>query len=179
MIEIRHPFPKSWWVEPGQFLAGCYPGDLDPEKAEAKLRALLDAGIRSVVNLQVEGETANGKAFVPYREMLHRLSQVKGIETTGVRIAIRDNDVPSRETMLRILDVIDAAIHCGQPVYVHCWGGHGRTATVVGCWLVRRGYTGRAALERILHLRGHDTELRRRPAPQTRAQIEMVRDWHE
>ena len=27
----------------------------------------------------------------------------------------------------------------GRKVYVHCWGGVGRTGTVVGCYLVRQG----------------------------------------
>ena len=31
-------------------------------------------------------------------------------------------------------------------MYLHCWGGVGRTGTVVGCWLVRHGRTGDEAL---------------------------------
>ncbi|MFZ5949388.1 MAG: fused DSP-PTPase phosphatase/NAD kinase-like protein [Candidatus Rifleibacteriota bacterium] len=27
----------------------------------------------------------------------------------------------------------------GKPVYVHCWGGLGRTGVVVGCWSRRHG----------------------------------------
>ena len=41
--------------------------------------------------------------------------------------------------MTRILDDVDAALADGGAVYVHCWGGIGRTGTVVGCWLVRHG----------------------------------------
>ena len=48
--------------------------------------------------------------------------------------------------MASILDAIDAALDGGKTVYVHCWGGVGRTGTVVGCWLVRHGKTGDEAL---------------------------------
>ena len=44
---------------------------------------------------------------------------------------------------------IDEAMSAGKAVYVHCWGGVGRTGTVVGCWLVRHGRTGEQALEQI------------------------------
>jgi len=48
------PFERSYWVVPGKFLAGAYPGDSDPEKAERKLRGLLAAGIRCIVDLTTE-----------------------------------------------------------------------------------------------------------------------------
>jgi len=38
-------------------------------------------------------------------------------------------------------------------VFVHCWGGVGRTGTVVGCLLVDAGHDGQAALDRITALR--------------------------
>jgi len=31
------PFPRTYWVIPGRFLAGFYPGDLDPSRQKAKL----------------------------------------------------------------------------------------------------------------------------------------------
>ena len=39
-----------------------------------------------------------------------------------------------------MLDAIDDQLENGGNVYVHCWGGKGRTGTVVGCWLIRHGY---------------------------------------
>ena len=41
----------------------------------------------------------------------------------------------------------------GGTVYVHCWGGIGRTGTVVGCWLVRHGLDEGDAIARIAALR--------------------------
>lgn len=39
------------------------------------------------------------------------------------------NEMPG----IRILDAIDARLEAGKSVYVHCWGGIGRTDTVAGC----------------------------------------------
>ena len=59
------------------------------------------------------------------------------------RHSIVDMDVPrSQQQTAGILDAIDKALEDGKNVYVHCWGGIGRTGTVVGCWLVRHGMTG-------------------------------------
>lgn len=45
------PLERTYWVGPGEFLAGAYPGDTVPEKAAEKLRAIIDAGIRCFVDL--------------------------------------------------------------------------------------------------------------------------------
>jgi protein-tyrosine phosphatase len=39
--------------------------------------------------------------------------------------------------MERILATIKRAIDERATEYVHCWGGIGRTGTVVGCWMVQ------------------------------------------
>jgi protein-tyrosine phosphatase len=38
-------------------------------------------------------------------------------------------------------------------VYLHCWGGKGRTCTVVGCLLIDGGLDYEAAIVRIAQLR--------------------------
>jgi protein-tyrosine phosphatase len=50
-----------------------------------------------------------------------------------VRQSVRDAGVPQgREQMERILATIRDEVAAGRPVYIHCWGGIGRTGTVVG-----------------------------------------------
>jgi protein-tyrosine phosphatase len=53
-----------------------------------------------------------------------------------IRTPIRDGGCPTIDELRAILDRIDAELARGEVVYVHCGGGHGRTGTVVGCWLV-------------------------------------------
>lgn len=172
------PFPRSYWVEPGRFLAGCYPGSVDPQDAERKLSALLDAGIRCVINLMEPEETDHqGNPFAPYDEPLRRLGADRDVEVEMVRIPVPDQCVPTRDVMKDILNAIDRAIGNGQPVLVHCWGGKGRTGTVVGCWLARRGIAnGDDALRRIQYLRRHDPTAQE-PSPENSVQRRMVRSW--
>ena len=72
--------------------------------------------------------------------------------------------------MSDILDAIDAALRDGKTVYVHCWGGVGRTGTVIGCWLVRHGKTGDEALSQIAEWwwRGVQKVRRQPRSPETR-----------
>lgn len=42
------PFAQSYWVQPGLICAGHYPGDLDPQERDKKLRGLLDLGLRRI-----------------------------------------------------------------------------------------------------------------------------------
>ena len=60
---------------------------------------------------------------------------------------------PTAGHVMQILDDIDAVRADGGTVYVHCWGGVGRTGTVVGCLLVRHGLDGGDAIARIAELR--------------------------
>jgi|YNPNPStandDraft_1061719.scaffolds.fasta_scaffold87689_1 hypothetical protein len=172
------PFPRSYWVVPGQLLAGCYPGDPHPQEAQRKLTGLLDVGIRHVINLmEPQEKNHEGRPFVPYQESLTHLAQERGIPVTCVRFPIRDGNVPSREGMRAILDDLDQALAEGRPVYVHCWGGRGRTGTVVGCYLARHGWAnGPEALAKIRELRCHEPTSAL-PSPETAVQREMVCSW--
>jgi len=172
------PFPRSWWVRRPVLLAGCYPGSLDTVEARAKLHALVDAGIRTVVSLQPADETnADGAPFAPYEPLLQRLAAAEGVVVSCTQHPIQDCGVPSTAEMTAILDAMDVSISDRRPVYVHCWGGHGRTGTVVGCWLVRHGCSGTEALAKLATLRRHDSYLTENPAPQTEDQRQLVRDW--
>jgi hypothetical protein len=178
---VTKPFGRSYWVEPGRLLAGFYPGGLTEHEAEQKLRALLDAGITYVVNLTEEDEPgANGQPFRPYNPLLMALATARRVEVTCVRMPIRDQDIPPVATMQKILDTIDSAMQRKLATYVHCWGGLGRTGTVVGCYLVRHGIaSGEEALNRITHLRrNHDTDFHR-SSPETPRQRDMVRQWRK
>ena len=72
------------------------------------------------------------------------------------------------------------ALDDDKSVYVHCWGGIGRTGTVVGCWLVRHGMTGDEALAQIVEWwRGMEKARIHPRSPQTREQHAYVRNWAE
>lgn len=69
--EYEVPFERSYWVIPGIFLAGYYPGDRKPEQEYMKLKGLVKAGIRCMVNLMEEEELNHiGQIFKPYESVL-------------------------------------------------------------------------------------------------------------
>jgi ADP-ribosylglycohydrolase len=174
------PLERSYWVVPGKFLAGAYPGDVVPERAEQKIRALLSAGIRCVVDLtEKRDRNLAGLPVIHYEEFLNSVATKERLEVSYHRNSITDLDVPSRDQMREILDLIDSAIGSDRPVYVHCLGGIGRTGTVVGCWLSRHGVgRGNAVLELIRKLRRNEKQAHIE-SPETAQQRRFVCDWKE
>lgn len=168
----KHPIPDSYWVVPGRLLAGEYPGARDPEEARLKLRLLLDAGVGVFLDLTEEGEYG----LKPYVSLAKQEAAHLGREVVHQRMPIRDQDTPSIEEMNEILDAIDAALEEGRTVYLHCWGGIGRTGTVVGCYLVRHGLNGRQSLDQIESLRAGTPDGWRR-SPENDEQEAMVLGW--
>jgi hypothetical protein len=172
------PFEGSYWVVSGKLLAGCYPSDKRPDEAGRILKALLDAGIRTFIDLTEEHE-ADLYGFEPYEESIRVLAGDRGLTADCVRFPIPDMDVPSPVVMKQILDAGDAAIVRGKPVFVHCLGGRGRTGTVVGCWLARHGRaTGNQALDLLRKLRKNDPTWVFR-SPETEQQRQMVKRWKQ
>ncbi|MYA61486.1 MAG: hypothetical protein F4X94_02810 [Dehalococcoidia bacterium] len=153
-MKTDQPSQNSYWVRTGRFAAGEYPGARDSAQAARKIEGLLDAGIDHFIDLTEIGE------LVPYDKIADRTASSLGLKIEWERHPIPDlSGSRTREQMRGILDAIDDALSDGKTVYVHCWGGVGRTGTVVGCWLVRHGHLGEEALqeieERWQHKAGH------------------------
>ena len=164
--------PNAYWVAPGKLLAGAYPCAADLDTANRRVAALLSVGIDHVVDLTEPGEYN----LRPYWPLLLAQAAAAGREVTRRQWAIPDVTAPTIAQMRAILADIDDAFRAGRTVYVHCYGGIGRTGTVVGCYLVNQGLSGAAALEMITRLR-QPLPKSYRPSPETAAQCELVRTW--
>ena len=79
--------------------------------------------------------------------------------------------------MTDILHRIDENIKDGLPVYVHCWGGIGRTGTVVGCYLIQNGYANSGDVFEYIDYLKRTTNAAHRTSPETDEQMEFVRQW--
>jgi hypothetical protein len=133
-----------------------------------------------VINLMEENERKKyGDPFPSYENAIMRYARKSGANITCVRRPIKDLTAPTPEYIRNILDEIDETVSRGKPVYVHCWGGKGRTGTVVGCYLTRHGYAqGQDVLDLIAKLRHNDPEVDH-PSPETRPQRDMVTNWQK
>jgi protein-tyrosine phosphatase len=160
-------YPQTYWVQPGRLLAGPCPG------SDEHLAALAAAGVTCILNLQFPEEVNHaGEPFrdytVPYRALLD------GRQPRFLRFPVPDFSIPTRAGMVAILDALDAALADGHTIYLHCWGGKGRTGTVVGCWLARHGHAqGQAAVEKVWKLR----EGLKGDSPENETQRAFVRGW--
>jgi protein-tyrosine phosphatase len=74
-----------------------------------------------------------------------------------------------------IVDRIRGEIDSGRVVYVHCWGGKGRTSTVVGCLLIDDGLDYDAAIARVAELRA-GTRKAIDACPESPAQHRVLRE---
>ena len=170
-VEHRpRPIEMCYWVVPGRLLAGEYPGHREEDKAKEKLARLTGAGVSVFIDL-TDLATTDGH-LKPYAHLLDGPSHQP--------FAIIDQSVPaSAELTKAALDAIDAHMEAGETVYVHCWGGVGRTGTIIGCWLARHYEPGQAALNRLRELWKENPKSRQpgRRSPETAEQEQYVREW--
>lgn len=169
---LPRPIPESYWVVPGRFLAGEYPALAAEVDNIRQLNALLREGFDTFINLTDETE------LPPYDPILHAQAAEYGLEVQHMRFTIRDFDIPQPAHMQTILEAIDAALESGRKVYLHCWGGIGRTGTTVGCYLVRRGLSGEQALRQLDEWWQNVPKSSLYPkSPQTERQMQFVLQW--
>ena len=170
------PWPNTYRLPGETIFAGEYPGDHDPDAARDKLGRLLDHGVRAFVDL-----TRPVDGLSPYADLLDALARERGVDVQHLPLPVPDMGIPEPEFMQGILDAIDLEARAGRGVYVHCWGGIGRTGTAVACLLMRRGLDAEAALDEVQRLYSTmpKSQGTHRYSPQTREQQEFVRQWRE
>ncbi len=164
---ISKPLSQSYEVTgDGIYFAGEYPGDKNGEKAEDKIRHMVHFGIRHFVDLTEEHELR------PYQQYLP-----KGV--TYTRFPIRDVSVPtSIEKVHQLLNKISELKKLDNGyVYLHCWGGVGRTGTIVACQKAR--IFENPTLEDVLTaLRNGFSDMPKsayRQTPETKEQIDFIK----
>lgn len=140
----RHDdFIHAWWVEPGRLLAGEYPGHPDPARARSKVDVLVDAGVRTFVDLTTPEDPLD-----PYARHVERAAAARDLTLEHVRFPIPDRDVVDDSRYAEVVDILAEARRSGV-AYVHCWGGVGRTGTVIGSVLASAGAGYDEILDRL------------------------------
>ena len=123
-IQNRRPIDNSYRVT-NQIYAGEYPRNKDRESSVIKLQQFESFGITHFIDL------TEGRELEPYEEMLYSGASYQ-------RFPIRDVSVPKsmdevRKLVKRIIKIVSN--NPEAKVYIHCWGGVGRTGLIVGCLL--------------------------------------------
>ncbi|CDO20654.1 Protein tyrosine/serine phosphatase [Mycolicibacterium mageritense DSM 44476 = CIP 104973] len=172
--ETPPPWPHddvlhAWWVKPHRLLAGEYPGATTPEKAAAKVRLLVEAGVDTIVDLTTEHD-----GLTPYRDELQAAAEHAGRRVRHCAHPIPDFGVLDHAGYDAILARIHSELDAGRTVYVHCWGGKGRTGTVIGCFLAESGLSYDDVIARIAELRS-GTRKAAHCCPESAAQHDLLR----
>jgi len=151
----RGPHSRSNWLPIGQrerlqFCVGGWPfklpsgygisGESD-EEAETKVRLLLEAGVTTFVNLtqstthELLLSTASNSSYASWEPRVRLLGTRIGASTLNfsIKCPMPDEGVTSDDLLAKLLEELLEEL-CDQErvLYVHCYGGHGRSG-VVGC----------------------------------------------
>ena len=132
-----------------------------------------------------EASWRSGQALRPYvkdaQQLLIKARQTGSAKITQTRLdllhlPIIDGSVTSDHALSRLADDCCQRILDGERLYIHCWGGHGRTGTLVAVVLAR--LYGLTTVEALTYTQAlHD--VRRYPqnvrSPQTQVQVEQVK----
>jgi atypical dual specificity phosphatase len=155
VTEFVAPALNFSWLEDG-LVAGCRGPRTDQD-----LASLLTLRVRRLVRLAPEDETGL------------RRSQVARSEIQDCYEPVPDWTAPSQDQIDRVIAFIRTAVEHGEPVAVSCGAGCGRTGTVLACYLVAKGLSPNAAIDKLVIERPCSDEILRVPG-----QKEAVFHYH-
>jgi len=177
------PTDESNWVIPEILLVGAYPSSLDDEENFQILSSLLNLKVTTFVCLQQEyvheGVTEimwrRGDYLRPYFKDAVEIAKQLGMDSAKlslVHFPIEDCGVADDDRLGALARHLERLLRGGEVMYLHCWGGHGRTGMVV-CLLLHLLYNldAEQAMKRCQFL--HD--LRKIPVPVGSPQTEQQR----
>lgn len=163
-VNNRRPIENSYKVT-NNIYAGEYPRNKDDESSCAKLKQFERFGITHFVDLTEEGE------LQPYELFLYKGARY-------LRFPIKDVSIPLSTASVRSLVAKIVKTIKQNPkakVYIHCWGGVGRTGLVVGCLLgelYRKNYD--ETLKKLDELFSACPKSARRNTPETAEQYQFI-----
>jgi hypothetical protein len=187
----KGPLPESNKVFDGLY-AGAFPGEFDTPGSNSNLIACLNWGITEFVCLQSEYKSETNpskwheKNLRPYHLDLEQILDNRGNHPTLLssvpseiqfkHFPIADLQTISDAETLQIAKEVVNDLDGGKVIYLHCWGGHGRTGVIVCLVLhIKFKLTADAALERCQTCHDKRDWLCYTPSPQTTKQRDQVR----
>lgn len=164
MVFPTKPTPNSFKVTDNIY-AGEYPRDRDEDKSVNKMKQFERFGISHFIDLTEKGELASYKEFL-------------GAGMSHQRFPIPDVSVPtSTEDVRKLIWEIKRYIEAipDIKIYIHCWGGVGRTGTIVGCLLAdMMGYDYDQTITTLRQLFEDCPKSAYRITPETQEQCQFI-----
>ena len=145
--------------------AGEYPFAANQMFGIKKLDVLKSIGVTTIIDLTECGE------LFDYSNIVSDINHYK--------FPIKDRNIPdSFENVYKLMSSIDNAKSENSTIYIHCWGGVGRTGTIVACWLVYNGMAANEALAHLNELWKSCPKSKRRPyCPDHGCQIDFIKQF--
>lgn len=172
------PFERSYVILPNKLIAGEIPSAKTESSKLEKIQGLLDCNIDVVINLMEDVEVDyNDEIIEDYSAILIEEAAKRNKKIEIYRYPIKDLSVPTENQMIAILNKIDEQIDLGKKVYIHCWGGVGRTGTVVGSYLIRHGYAEPDKVIYTIDYLKRTTSISQRESPETTEQCQFILNW--
>lgn len=107
------------------------------------------------------------------------------VRARKIRYPIKDRNAPEcMETFSLLVHEVAEEIENGAIVYVHCRGGHGRSATLAAClYMLCRDYNADKAIRAVWHAHQKRREMDKRwkvmGAPQMKCQRDLIELFEE
>lgn len=135
------------WIVPGRVLVGRYPL-MDSAEYMTHFEQVLASGIGTFVCLQAEmpaqgdlawyaapgGICLEGRTFLHYAPVAEVLAECP-VRFLHEAIGTGD-DLPRDRIGVFVNDLIDRVLK-GEALYIHCWGGRGRSGMIASCMIGR------------------------------------------
>ena len=164
------PSPSSL-PGPG-LIAGSHPGSIHPHENELNLQTLITTHhVTAFVNLL----STERLSFVSYEPRASDLASAVHRTLTFLTCPIVDGGVAEDELVLHCCQEVAGLLEQRHVVYVHCWGGHGRTGVVIAIVLgLVYGIDGASAIDAASSRHNQRAVQTGISSPQSPAQVRQV-----
>lgn len=148
-----------------RFFAGEYPGDKTSEAAQSKIRRFLNKGFTHFIDLTEKGELISYRQFLPE-------------DVSYCRFPIKDGSFPKDEmAVASLMETIKQILSAPtNKLYLHCWGGVGRTGVIVACWYGTL-LSSDEALDKLQTVFKDNPKSAWRKIPENQSQVAFVRKF--
>lgn len=109
---------------------------------------------------------------MPYHQFLND-------QCSHTRFPIRDVSIPDEcKSVYELMEKLELVLtNPSSKIYIHCWGGVGRTGVIVGCYYVYHDETYKQAISHLRERFKQCPKSEHRQTPETRDQEEFIKDF--